>query len=44
MGIHMNTGTTYDHLTVRELGDLAAKLGVTASSLLTDRHPHIIWP
>lgn len=33
-----------DSLTVRDLGDLAAEHGVSASSLLTGKHPHIIWP
>ena len=31
----MNTGTAYDHLTVRELGDLAEDAGLTLLDLLT---------
>jgi hypothetical protein len=31
--------TTFDHLTVRELGDLAAERGVSASSLLDRYEP-----
>lgn len=33
-----------DTLTVRELGDIAAERGVSATSLLDSKHPHIIWP
>lgn len=40
----MNTFTHLMSLTVRELGDIATERGVSASSLLGGKHPHIIWP
>lgn len=42
-GNYMST-VRIDTLTVRELGDIAAERGVTATSLLAGKHPHIIWP
>lgn len=43
-GHYMNRTIDLMSLTVRELGDAAAERGVSASSLLAGKHPHIIWP